>query len=360
VGALVALAGGGRFVLHVAGFLASLLLAFVDAVAAHAPIVTVAAPSKLVLLVSCAGMLWAALSSRRRLHRLALVAGVVLALLGAERLWAWARPAVEVVFLDVGQGDAGVAFLPGGEVIVIDGGPDPRAQVLVPFLRRRGVRRVDLVVLSHQHPDHAGGLAELLRQFPIGELWTNGRESEDPAVRALLAEAAARHVPLGAPGSRRWGEVTLDVLAPRDAAGAVVADPLDAENDASLVLRLRYGGRAVLFAGDIEAAAEAALVARAPGAVDVLKVPHHGSRTSSSEELLEALRPRWAVASLADGNRYRFPHPDVVARYREHGVSLLRTDRDGAVSVRVSRGGAIGFSCARPVACADGEGGPLL
>ena len=359
VGALVALAGGGRFVLHVAGFLASLLLAFVDAVAAHAPIVTVAAPSKLVLLVSCAGMLWAALSSRRRLQRLALVAGVVLALVGAERLWAWARPAVEVVFLDVGQGDAAVAFLPGGEVIVDRRRPRPtRAGArAVPAAARRAAGRSRWCSATST-PTTREAWRSSSRQFPVGELWTNGRESEiQPCARCSLKRpdvtfGSARR------GSRRWGEVTLGVLAPRDAAGAVAADPLDAENDNSLVLRLRYGGRSLLFAGDIEAAAEAALVARAArrrrrraqGAAPRLA-------TSSSEELLAATRPRWAVVSLADGNRYRFPHPDVVARYREHGVALLRTDRDGAVSVRVSRGGAVGVRCARPVAAPTGKEG---
>jgi competence protein ComEC len=121
-----------------------------------------------------------------------------------------------------------------------------------------------------------------------------------------------------------------------------------------VVLRIRWAGRALLLTGDIEADAERMLLAAAPGPIDVLKVPHHGSRTSSTAPLLETLRPRWAIASLAADNRYRFPHPDVVARYRAGGAALLRTDRDGAVQVRITQDGAIAVRCARPRGCGEG------
>jgi competence protein ComEC len=355
IGALLALLGGGHSVLHLAGFLTAILLALVRSLSAYSPVIAVAAPSPLVFTIACAGLLWVGVSARPRLLRLCVVGGVVLSLLAGERLWARLFPAVEVVFLDVGQGDAAVIFLPSGEVLVVDGGPDPGAQALVPFLRRRGVTRVDLVVLSHPHPDHAGGLAELLRQLPVGELWTNGQPSSDPTVRALLAEAAARRVPLGAPRSLRYGAVRIDVLGPIDEHGLVAADSLASENDSSLVLRLCYARRCLLFAGDIESAGEAALLAHAPGGVDLLKVPHHGSRTSSGDELLDALHPRYAIASLAEGNRYRFPHPDVVARYRERSVRFLRTDRDGAVRARVQANGEVEVSCTRAGACGEAE-----
>ena len=140
-------------------------------------------------------------------------------------------------------------------------------------------------------------------------------------------------------------------IAPRNATGSIAIDPLASENDNSLVLVLGYAGRRVLFAGDIEAEGEAALVAAGPEPVDVLKVPHHGSRTSSSKALLAALRPRLAVASLAAGNRYRFPHPDVVARYRAREVPLYRTDRDGALSLRIAADGELELRCARPAGC---------
>lgn len=358
VGALLR-AGGfaiGGPVLVLAGFLASVLIALVHVLAAWAPVLEVAAPSALVLCVSALGLCWIARAPRSRVRRLLVSSAAVAGCVLLELTWAGVRPCVELTFLDVGQGDAAIARLPGGSAIIVDGGgggrSDPGAQILVPALRRLGVRRIELVVLSHPHPDHAGGLSEVLRQFPVEELWWNGQPGTDPTVQRLLLVAAARKVPLGVPRTRRFGAVTLDVLAPRAVDGTLSFDPLVSENDNSLVLRLRYAGRSVLFAGDLEADGERALAAEAPGLIDVLKVPHHGSRTSSTDELLAATRPRWAVASLAAGNRYRFPHPDVLARYRAYRTRLFRTDLDGAVRIVIGQHGELTARCARPAGCA--------
>jgi competence protein ComEC len=340
----------GGILLSLAGALAALLRALVAALAAVAPVWIVPAPSTL-LLGSCAlALLWVARSPG--LKRVACASAFVAVVVAAEALWDWGHPRLELTVLDVGQGDAIVLRLPDGRAILVDGGgggrADPGAQVVVPALLRLGVRRLALVVLSHGHPDHAGGLAEVLRRLPVDELWDNGRTSDEPSVRALRAVAAARGVQRGPPRAQNFGGVLLDVLA---AHGEVADDPLASENDASLVLRIRWAGRTILLTGDIEEEAERALVAEAPGPTDILKVPHHGSRTSSTAALLEALRPRWAIASLAAGNRYRFPHPDVVARYRAGGAALLRTDRDGAVQVRIFADGEMKVRCARPSGC---------
>ncbi len=361
-GAVLELAGWGAPLLHVAGFLASLLLALVRGLSRWAPVIEVAAPSRLLLAACALGAAWVVAAEQgRRLRRVALVACAVAAYACGERLEARLRPRLEVVFLDVGQGDGAVLLLPDGSAVIVDGGTpmvggDPATHPVVAFLRRRAVRRVRLLVLSHPHPDHAGALAEVVRRFDVDEVWTNGQPSEDPSVRALVAAARARGVRFGAPRALVIDGVALAALAPRWA-GALAADPLASENDNSLVLRVEYGGRRLLFAGDVEQAGEAALAGTGPGSVDLLKVPHHGSRTSSSDELLEALRPRWAVASLAAGNRYRFPHPDVVARYRARGIALYRTDRDGAVTFRVARDGAVAIECARPGGCASAPDG---
>jgi competence protein ComEC len=142
--------------------------------------------------------------------------------------------------------------------------------------------------------------------------------------------------------------VTVRALHPDGAA------PLG-DNDGSLVLQLRYGGRAVLLPGDLEAAGEAALVRRwgATLASDVLKVPHHGSRTSSSPALLAAVAPRVAVVSAGADNRFGFPHPLVEAAYARAGAQLLRTDRDGAVSVTIDAGGALRVTRTRDAATRD-------
>jgi competence protein ComEC len=349
VGSLVDLAvpSLGAPILTLAGALAALLRAFVAWTAAWAPVWIVASPSPWILVVALVGLWWIG----RRVRRTLLVAAVLLLCVGGERLWLRTHPRFEVTFLDVGQGDASVLRLPGGEIVLIDGGPGTDAAILVPFLLRQGVSRIALVVLSHPHPDHAGGLAEVVRRFTVEEIWDNGAPSNDPTVRALLASAEARHVPVHRPADRVYGAVSIRVLAPLYD-GRFGPDPLASENDNSIVLRVEYAGRALLFAGDIETEAERALVARSLTPVDVLKVPHHGSRTSSTEELLDALHPHIAVAQLAIDNRYRFPHPDVVARYRERGVQLLRNDLAGAVRIRIDADGALTVACARS-SCGD-------
>ncbi|MEO6953824.1 MAG: DNA internalization-related competence protein ComEC/Rec2 [Polyangia bacterium] len=351
-GALLSLAlpSVGHLVLHVSGFCASLLLSFVGWIAPWSPVFTVGAPTGLGLVVCAVALLWLARRPTPVRLAVAVMAGIVA--FAAPHLWAHLRPRLEITFLDVGQGDGALLVLPDGDAVIIDGGPDRTGRVLLRALQRRGIRRVRLVVLSHPHPDHAGGLAAVLDALPVDELWTNGETSVEPSTVALLA-AAERHAVLRPTAHvLTLGAVTIEPLAPRDDAGVLAPDPLASDNDSSLVLSLRYAGRSVLFAGDIEHEAEARLVARHPSTVDVLKVPHHGSRTSSTDELLDALQPHVAIASLAEGNRYLFPHPDVVARYRARGVRLLRTDLDGAARMTIGESGHIAFECARG-GCAD-------
>jgi competence protein ComEC len=189
----------------------------------------------------------------------------------------------------------------------------------VPLLRDLGVRRLAAVFVSHPHPDHVLGLAAVADAFPFERVFSNG-DAGDGASREILA--ALRPEPL-APGAR-WERagVTFEI------AGGD-RSPL-ASNDASLVLRVVYGETAFLFTGDLEARGEAAAVAFGGLAADVVKVPHHGSRTSSSAAFAEAVRPRYAVVSLAAGNRFRFPHEEALARWRAVGAQILRTD-EGAV-----------------------------
>jgi competence protein ComEC len=271
----------------------------------------------------------------------------------------WARrhdPALRVTFLDVGQGDAAVVEAPGGAVALVDGGGsfddafDPGARIVEPFLRARGIARVDLVALSHPHPDHLNGLRRVLARFPVGALWTSGDDGRNPEYARLLALARAGGAATPVPAGRALGAAWLEPLGPfvtsTDGGGEAIGPPPGLSvNDASLVLRLSFAGRAVLFAGDLEEDGEGELVGRRARcqAVDavVLKVPHHGSRTSSSEELVDAVHPALAVMSLGWRNRFHFPAPEVVARYAARGASVLRTDRDGAVTVRIAADGAV-------------------
>ncbi|HZP84513.1 MAG TPA: ComEC/Rec2 family competence protein [Chthonomonadaceae bacterium] len=245
---------------------------------------------------------------------------------------------LRVTFLDVGQGDAIVVESPSGKVLVVDTGgishegrEDQGQRVVAPFLRYRGINRIDALVLTHPHADHIGGAATLLQRFPVGLLLDNGEETASPLMTQILQEAHARGVPYKAAHHGQeldCGDgVIARVLAPADAALQGAA------NDASVVLRLEYGRTAFLLTGDAEAEEEAGMVRSGlPLACDVLKVAHHGSRTSTTPAFLTAAHPRLAVISVGARNVYGHPSREVMERLRQNGVQVYRTDRNGAVT----------------------------
>ncbi len=338
--------GGGLVIL--AGFQAQLMAGFVRWFAGWAPSWHVPAPSLVEVLAWYAGLLAIALGMTRARRFVLLCALVVAASLGLRAGLQRASTQLVATFLDVGQGDACVLQLPHGRVVVIDGGGsfdpafDPGEQVLAPFLWRQGIRHIDLIVLSHPHPDHANGLGFLVENFAVGEVWTNGQPTTQPGTVRLLAAAAQRGVPVRLPRPLELAGVRLVPLT-----GMSGADPAASENDNSLVLALEYAGRRLLFAGDLEADGEAALLATGGLRADVLKVPHHGSRTSSTEPFVAAVHPSLAVISVGERNRWGFPNPAVVARYLAAGARVLRTDTDGAVAVSLSADGKLQAGPAR-------------
>jgi len=246
--------------------------------------------------------------------------------------------ALRVTFLDVGQGDAALVELPDGAVWLVDAGSHGGRAITAAVLAG-GHDAIDLAIISHPHPDHFGGLAQL--GVPVRELWAV-REVEATREGAAFAEVARRtgaptaYPPLGL--AREQAGVRLTVLAP-SYDGRQAADPVRSVNDNSLVIALDYAGRQVLFAGDVEREGEDVLVPLLAPA-DVVKVPHHGSPTSSSAAFVTATSPRLAVISCGRGNRFGFPAPAVVARWREAGATVARTD-EGSVTVVIDAGGAL-------------------
>jgi len=237
--------------------------------------------------------------------------------------------------IDVGQGDGLLLQSPSGRAIVVDAGGawDGRGGAgerrVAPALWRRGVRRLDALVVSHAHPDHVGGVPFLLKAFRVSSVWEGPAPVGDPAwqrMDAVLAAAGARRIAVARGVRVEWDGAVLEVLGPAPAGGP----PARVRNEDSVVLEVRFGDVRLLLAGDATESAERAL-RLAPA--DVVKVPHHGSRTSSSELLTRASRPRLAVVSVGARNPFGHPHAAVVERYREAGALLLRTDRDGTVSV---------------------------
>jgi competence protein ComEC len=252
---------------------------------------------------------------------------------------------LEVTAIDVGQGDALFLSFPDGRTMILDGGGTPvfgRTQrsnldtgedVVAPWLWNRGIRRVDVIALSHAHEDHVGGLPSLTAAFHPKEIWT-GETPMDP-VWARVRDAAARaHVPvkpLHAPARFVFGGTQVEVLAP-------LPDYFPADvpkNNDSLVLRLTYGERSVLLTGDVERVIERGMLdAGELRTTDVLKVAHHGSRTSSSEEFLETVHPAFAVISAGAENSYGHPHRQVVERLEQGHAEVVRTDRNGMITIR--------------------------
>ena len=273
--------------------------------------------------------------------------------------WTWQRffrQDMRVTFLDIGQGDAAVVEFPGSHVMVIDGGGfasrtfDSGQAIIAPFLWDRKIAHIDTLVMSHPQLDHYGGLTFLAKNFGPNAFWSNGEETDSQRFKNL------KHALQQAQTSVR---ALCRDSSPRDQSGvhiAILHPPCQAvgldTNNASLVLRLSHGEIDFLFSGDVEAAGERVLLAADTSLSreilsEILKVPHHGSRTSSTPEFITAVSAEVAVASLGFHNRFRFPAPEVVQRYRAQGIEVLRTDQAGAVTV-VSDGMKYTLSLALP------------
>lgn len=228
-----------------------------------------------------------------------------------------------VVFLDVGQGDAILVFGSGGEVILLDGGPDPPE--LMAGLRRYDVDHIDLLILSHPHADHLAGFLGVIERFEVGSFWHSGSPESGPQFDQLEEVLSAKGVPISIPPSRGrfgLGDVQIEVFGP--------LRRYDNLNDQSMVLRLTVAGTSILLAGDAEALAQHEL-----GGIpsDILKVPHHGSATNDPNWLL-ASRATTAVIMVGE-NSFGHPDPLVLQTLMGAGMKVWRTDLDGDVVIRL-------------------------
>ncbi|MFH0921456.1 MAG: DNA internalization-related competence protein ComEC/Rec2, partial [Fibrobacterota bacterium] len=281
----------------------------------------------LVALVNIRGRAWA--------FKCALFFPVLFLLIVYVRPWFVETPAACVTFLDVGQGDCAVIELADGKVFVVDGGPrdarfDSGERTVHPFLKARGIRSIDAIFYTHPDMDHLGGLLFLAGNIKVEKVFCAGHD-ESPLVHAFDSICAARRIPVQklSAGARvsAGTEARFDVLYPFDTLA------MGADNNASLVLRFVCGRYSMLLTGDITEQDEAFLAVGVDSLrSDLLKVPHHGSKWSSSECLLNTVAPDDAVVQVGAYNRYGHPNPETVLRYLSRGIRLHRTDREGAIT----------------------------
>jgi competence protein ComEC len=272
----------------------------------------------------------------RRIRLLAVVAVLLSALVVLPvrtMLPGWPAQGWSVVACDVGQGD-GLVLATGRpeEAVVVDTGPDPRRASNC--LRRLGIRRVSMAVLTHLHADHVSGLRTVLGEIPVGAVAIGPLREPEWAFDDLVRDTRAHRTPivtLQAGQRLAWPGLVLDVLAPDP--GVTRTQTADDANDASLVIRATTPAGRVLLTGDVELPGQGRLVSSgADLRADVLKVPHHGSRYTTPR-FLRAVRPRLALISVGAGNDYGHPNPFVIDTLARAGTRVLRTDQEGDIAV---------------------------
>ncbi len=286
----------------------------------------------------------------RRSRWLAWTAAVPVMGLFALVYWHPFPPAVaprqlELSVIDVGQGDSLLVCFPDSKLMLVDGGgilsfgqsPKPRfdigEDVVSPYLWTRSIRKLDVVVLTHAHDDHAQGLPAVIENFHPSELWT-GATPKSAAWSEVLAKARSGRVkirPMHGGPSFDFGGARVQVLSPPP--DYIAADI--PKNDDSLALRVTFGQRSFLLTGDMEKPMERLLVESGAGIrADVLKVGHHGSNTSSTDPFLDAVAPVFAVISDGFANSFHHPHPQTLARLAAHHAAVFRTDQQGLITIR--------------------------
>jgi competence protein ComEC len=339
----LAIFSGWVWVANVAGFLLTIAARIAAWHARAEPAWRIPDPPLWLALAFVAALLIAAVMVHRRTARWPSLV-LVLALFGLL-LWQpfpGREPAglLELTAIDVAQGDSLVLRFPQGKLMVVDGGGilqygkvrksnfDTGEDVVSPYLWSRGIRRIDILVATHAHEDHSGGLKSLLENFRPAELWTGSNPSEAllEKARRLGVRVIRQHLAPPFP----YAGTTIQFLSPPEDYPA-----LKPGNNDSLAFRITYGSRSYLLTGDMERPMESLLLSEGVDLyADVLKVGHHGSKTSTISPFLDAVAPTIAIISAGYENSFGHPHPDVIRRLEDRHTTILRTDYDGLVTVR--------------------------
>ncbi len=255
------------------------------------------------------------------------------------------RRELQIDFVNVGQGDCILVRTPKGRNYLIDGGinvPPGQArrenrELAYDFLRKKGITRLDGVVVTHPHNDHLGGLIPVLRTYPIGYLLECGAVFNTATFEDMKAICEKRRIKRVAPEPGEvldWGdELFVQVLHPEK---VDKSEEFSALNNMSIVLQIRYGKVSVMLSGDIETEAEQEVMRYGTGIrSQILKLPHHGSDTSIHEPFIKMVNPADGVIQVGKGNPFGHPKAKALDLYRSLGIPLLRTDRNGNISLRI-------------------------
>ena len=268
---------------------------------------------------------------------------------GAQAVAGWKHPGeLAVVFFDIGQGDGALIQTPRGKNILIDSGegkdPDSRflkpidaaGRVIMPFLRQIGVNRLDIVIASHPHSDHMGSMYEIIgdADMEVGQLWISGFIQASTSNKKLLTTAKRRKIPVYSPDPN---ELPIKLDAGDDVAAYILYGDPNAEsaNNSSIVLKFIYGRVSLLFTGDLEAPGEKNCALRWGNTLrsDILKIGHHGSKTSSTQIFLNLVKPDVAMISVGSYNTFGHPHASTMQRLQDMKIKTYRTDEQGTIFV---------------------------
>ncbi len=282
---------------------------------------------------------------KRPVLQMALAALILLVDGGYWTCHRFRRKELQVTFLDVGAGNAALLELPGGHIMLIDGGGfadneafDVGRRIVAPFLWQQKIRTIDTLVLTHADCDHLNGLLYIVRHFTVKEIWYNGQAVFTDAYGHFREAVRLERIPMPAfrfiRKERQIHGVRMELLHPSAGFPAVSQNGSEVNNN-SIVLRVGYGAIGILFPGDIMASAERELVESKGSRINstIMLAPHHGSKTSSTQVFLETVHPEVVVVSCRARGRARLPHSKVAERYRRLGIRILATDLHGALTM---------------------------
>jgi competence protein ComEC len=305
---------------------------------AHVQVASPATPALFAYAVAVIAAVVATRSPARK--RIVWMSAAAMAAVACIVLWTPVRPAPEITVLDVGHGDSIFVRAPGGKTMLVDAGQrseyvDEGRRTVAPFLWANHETHLDVLMVTHPDSDHIGGAKYILEKFRVGSLVLGPTPFPGTLEDELIATCERRGVPVvrvAKGNSFALGRARVEVMHPPSS-----MPPDTSENDSSLVARVTWPGISVLLTGDIERTSEEGIIADGPAAL-VLKVPHHGSITSSSEAFIDAVHPSVAVISVAERGRQMSLSLDVVDRYRQRGIEVFRTDIVGGVRIRPREG----------------------